>query len=187
MRQLNNALGDVLAGFDDDVVNTGEENEVDLVIDESPRNSRKTLSSKTSPIKLKLNVATPEVDSKSKPKALTSTPRATLEDLKMTKVHQVRTKTSLTMIETDYRFMSFLLKNGLQIPRQPITYYFKLATGVWGSFPSRTVTLLDLMDMLTPGFTRSTWHKDRSYREHLDLNAAWHTGNLPEASPPNLS
>lgn len=93
MRQLNNALGDVLAGFDDEDVNAGEENEEELVIDESPRNSRKALSSKTSPIKLKLNVATPEVDSKSKPKTLTSTPRATLEDLKMTKVHQVRRNT----------------------------------------------------------------------------------------------
>ena len=89
MRQLNNALGDVLAGFDEDV-NNGEENEEDLVIDESPRKSLKT---KNSPIKLKLNVAAPEVDSKSKTKALSSTPRAVMEDLKMTKVHQVVSKT----------------------------------------------------------------------------------------------
>jgi len=96
MRQLNNALGDVLAGFDDDDdVNAGEENEEDLVIDESPRNTRKALSSKKSPIKLKLNVATPEVDSKSKPKAFASTPKAPLEDLKMTKVHQVNPSLTL--------------------------------------------------------------------------------------------
>ena len=85
MRQLNNALNDALAGFDDDedddvMKDEEEENGQDLIIDESPRNKRKGASSRSSSIKLKLNVA------KSDAKIKTS---SRLEDLKMTKAHQV--------------------------------------------------------------------------------------------------
>lgn len=85
MRQLNNALNDALAGFDEDedddvMKDEEEENGQDLIIDESPRNKRKGAYSRSSPIKLKLNVA------KSDAKIKTS---SRLEDLKMTKAHQV--------------------------------------------------------------------------------------------------
>ncbi len=90
MRQLNNALGDVLAGFDDEDDDVkDEENEEELIIDESPRNPRKGNASKASAIKLKLNVAKSGNEKKTKPKAAVPTSRSTLEDLKMTKAHQV--------------------------------------------------------------------------------------------------
>ena len=77
MRQLNNALDDALAGFG---VDNNVDNDDGLVIDENPRKM------KASPIKLKLNVA--KSDSKQKRK-VTSTSRATIEDMRMTKAHQV--------------------------------------------------------------------------------------------------
>jgi hypothetical protein len=81
MRQLNNALDDALAGFDDSAKNEDEDEE--LVIDENPRKNVKS----SSPIKLKLNVA---ANSDSKPKRkLVSSSRATMEDMRMTKAHQV--------------------------------------------------------------------------------------------------
>ena len=79
MRQLNNALDDALAGFDDSAKNEDEE----LVIDENPRKNAKS----SSPIKLTLNVAT-KSDAKPKRK-LVSDSRATMEDMRMTKAHQV--------------------------------------------------------------------------------------------------
>jgi hypothetical protein len=82
MRQLNSALDDALAGFD--FVDKPEDN--GLVIDESPRK----VTSKGSPIKLKLNVAkSASVQESNKKRKLTTSSRATLEDMRMTKAHQV--------------------------------------------------------------------------------------------------
>ena len=81
MRQLNNALDDALAGF-----NFDENKEDGLVIDENPRKA------KSSPIKLKLNVAKSAASNNSdsaKKRKITQTSRATLEDMRMTKAHQV--------------------------------------------------------------------------------------------------
>ena len=81
MRQLNSALDDALAGFD--FVDKPEDN--GLVIDENPRKVNKG-----SPIKLKLNVAkSASVQDSSKKRKLTISSRATLEDMRMTKAHQV--------------------------------------------------------------------------------------------------
>ena len=80
MRQLNNALDDALAGFDDSA-KTEDDVDEGLVIDENPRKNVKS----SSPIKLKLNVP-----GESKPKRkLVSSSRATMEDMRMTKAHQV--------------------------------------------------------------------------------------------------
>jgi hypothetical protein len=102
MRQLNNALDDALAGFD------FVEEEDDLVIDETPR--KVAAAVRSSPIKLKLNVAKQGAEAKAKAQKAAVASRATLEDLKMTKAHQVcwpvRESASCRIVIKMYNLMS---------------------------------------------------------------------------------